>query len=129
MSLSSGDPPVTFPRNGTPPDADGYPHYAAIGEANEQFIEWYKRELQDRRRARQALLEPDPDVASARARWAERAEELCHSFARCPSSRSSSAQPPLSDRKSTNVFCSTPAWRSAAMIRPMPASMRATWAA
>jgi len=75
---------MTFPRRGTPPDHDGYPHYAAIGEANERFRKWYEDELKARRRVRQALLEPDEgDLEAARARWRGRTEQVRTGLAHC----------------------------------------------
>jgi len=80
MSASKSTPTETFPPRATPPDADGYPHYAAIGEANEKLHAAYDRELKARRRSRQAFLKPDP---GALKRWQQRSSEVRTDFARC----------------------------------------------
>ena len=70
--------PATFPPGATAPDSDGYPHYAAIGQANERLRRAYERELKERRRTRQVLLESGNE-----ANWQQRAREVRAGFARC----------------------------------------------
>lgn len=48
-------PAVDFPRGGTPPDAHGFPHYAAIGRANADHRRHYTQTLADRRSAAAAF--------------------------------------------------------------------------
>jgi hypothetical protein len=95
MSTTPDNLSVTFPRGGTLPDGDGYPHYAAIGEANERFRAWYEGELAARRQARQVLLEPGPgdDPEAVRARWARRADQVRTGLAACLGLAISDRQP------------------------------------
>lgn len=80
MPTSKSAAAEIFPPRATPPDADGYPHYAAIGEANKKLCKAYERELKARRRTRQAFLAPDP---GALKRWQQRSSEVRTDFARC----------------------------------------------
>jgi len=70
---------VTFPRNGTPPDQHGYPHYQTHEKANQDFRSAYARLLQQRRAARQALLKGNGPAV--RRRWSRRAAEVRASLA------------------------------------------------
>ena len=80
MSASKSTQAEIFPPRATPPDSDGYPHYVAIGEANEKLRKVYERELKAHRRARQAFLKPGP---GALKRWQQRSSEVRTNFARC----------------------------------------------
>lgn len=60
-----------FPRNGTPPDRHGFPHYQAIARGNRALRRDYKRTLAGRRRERiaaMARLQPAAWRSTAR-RW------------------------------------------------------------
>src|SRR5438094_571765 len=70
-------PPVIYPHRGTPPDADGYPHYATLEAANKRFRRSYARLQAERRRQRQALLE------SKSSSWRRRIREVRENLARC----------------------------------------------
>ena len=80
MSASKPTPVGIFPPRATPPDSEGYPHYAAIGEANEKLRKAYERELKARRRARQDFLKPG---SGALKRWQQHGCEVRTDFARC----------------------------------------------
>jgi hypothetical protein len=80
MSASKSNPAEMFPPRATPPDSDGYPHYAAVGEANKKLRSAYERELKARRRTRQAFLKPG---SGARKRWQQRSSEVRTDFAHC----------------------------------------------
>ncbi|MCW8130846.1 MAG: hypothetical protein KIS92_10885, partial [Planctomycetota bacterium] len=71
--------PVLFPSKGTPPDRYGYPHYQAIGEANQRFRGAYLRELR-RRRAERARVFAGRDAAS---RWTRRVQDLRKGLTDC----------------------------------------------
>lgn len=70
-------PPVIYPSRGTPPDAEGYPHYATLEKANKRFKTSYAKLQAERRRQRQALLE------SKSSSWRRHIREVRESFARC----------------------------------------------
>ncbi|HYF51505.1 MAG TPA: prolyl oligopeptidase family serine peptidase [Planctomycetota bacterium] len=73
---------VQFPRNGTPPDEHGYPHYGTLAYANERLRASYEKLQQARRNDRRALLAGAPN-AQRRAVWKRRVETLRDSFADC----------------------------------------------
>ncbi|MBA2482640.1 MAG: prolyl oligopeptidase family serine peptidase [Planctomycetes bacterium] len=73
-------PPVVYPWRGTPPDAEGYPHYEPLRRMNDRYRAEYVRLLERRRRDRQARLVRS---AGAESRWAGYANRTRAEFADC----------------------------------------------
>ena len=82
--MSPENAPVLFPRKGTPPDAHGYPHYAAIGAENALLRRDFERLLKKRRRERQAHLEAHgKGTSGSPVRWKRRVAWVRAGLAKC----------------------------------------------